>query len=71
MSRILNAAQCRQYDADLAELAAYRALGTVEALAALIPEPSPMPLDLSMGVWVAEDPAQEAQGRREEEQWHK
>lgn len=71
MSRILNAAQCRQLDSDMAELAAYRALGTVEQLQALLPEPSPLPLDLSMGVWVGEDPAMEAAGRSDTEQWHK
>ena len=71
MSRILNTAQCRQLDADLAELAAYRALGTVEQLQALLPEPSPLPLDLSMSVWVDDDPAAEAAGRRETEQWNK
>ena len=53
MSRILNNAQCRQLDADLAELAAYRALGTVDQLAALLPEPSPLPLPLDEDIHVA------------------
>ena len=77
MSRILNNAQCRQLDADMAELAAYRALGTVEALAALLPEPSPLPLDLDDDIRLADDYgvdyelAVEAAEAREEEHWHK
>ena len=53
MSRILNNAQCRQLDADLAELAAYRALGTVDQLAALLPEPAPLPLPLDEDFHIA------------------
>lgn len=79
MSRILNNAQCRQYDADMAELAAYRALGTVDQLAALLPEPAPLPLPLDEDFHIAAglleddgyDPAADAAGRRETEQWHK
>ena len=82
MSRILNNAQCRQYDADMAELAAYRALGTVDQLAALLPEPSPLPLpldedDFSVAAGILEDDgvdyalALEAAEAREEEHWHK
>ena len=81
MSRILNTAQCRQLDADLAELAAYRALGTVDQLAALLPEPSPLPLPLDDDFHIAagllaDDGvdyalALEAAEAREEEHWHK
>ena len=55
MSRILNNAQCRQLDADLAELAAYRALGTVDQLAALLPEPAPLPLPLTAPPIIIDD----------------
>ena len=81
MSRILNNAQCRQLDADLAELAAYRALGTVDQLAALLPEPAPLPLPLDEDIHLAagllaDDGvdyalALEAAEAREEEHWHK
>ena len=81
MSRILNNAQSRQYEADMAELAAYRALGTVAQLAALFPEPSPLPLPLDDDFHIAAGPldddgvdyalALEAAEAREEEQWRK
>lgn len=83
MSRILNTAQCRQLDADMAELEAYRALGmTPDKIAALLfPDPAPLPLplhdddDFSLGAGLLADdgydPALEAAGRRENEQWHK
>ena len=82
MSRILNNAQCRQYDADMAELAAYRALGTVDQLAALLPEPSPLPLPLDDDFHIAAGlladdgvdyalALEAAAEAREEEHWHK
>lgn len=43
---ILNTKQTRQYRADMAELARYRALGTVEELRRWMPEPAPLPLNL-------------------------
>ena len=76
---ILNTKQTRQYRADMAELARYRALGTVEELRRLMPDPAPLPLALDEDIHMAAgilyddgyDPALENQGRREEEQWHK
>ena len=65
---ILNTKQTRQYRADMAELARYRALGTVEELRRWMPDPAPLPLDIHMDEY---DPALEAAGRREEEQWYK
>lgn len=83
MAIILNNTQHRQLKADLAELAAYRATGfTPEAINQLIfPEPAPLPLDLhgdedysaAAGILVNDghDPAAEAAGRRETDQWDK
>ena len=68
---ILNTKQTRQYRADMAELARYRALGTVEELRRWMPEPAPLPLALDEDIHDGYDPALENQGRREEEQWHK
>lgn len=70
MPRILSNHQARQFDRDMQELAAYRSTGlTPEAINNLLfPQDadSPLPMDL----W-ATDPAQKAQGQREEEQWSK
>ena len=76
---ILNTKQTRQYRDDMAELARYRALGTVEELRRWMPEPAPLPLSLDEDIHMAAgilcddgyDPALEAAGRRETEQWNK
>lgn len=58
-------------------LGAYEDIGTPEQFRALRDRfmaeqaEAPLPLDLSMSVWVGEDPAAEAAGRREAEQWNK
>lgn len=67
---ILNTKQTRQYRADMAELARYRALGTVEELRRWMPEPAPLPLSLDEDIHMAAgihgyDLALEAAGRRE------
>lgn len=83
MSMILNTAQARQLREDLAELRAYRELGmTPDKIKDLLFPPdadAPLPLNLgeddihaAAGIledW--EDPANQAQGRREAEQWDK
>ena len=78
MSMILNTKQTRQYRADMAELAAYRSMGTVEEVRRWMPEPAPLPLPLGEDIHLAAglleddyDPAADAAGRREAEQWHK
>lgn len=75
---ILNTKQTRQYRADMAELAAYRSMGTVEEVRRWMPEPAPLPLPLDEDIHLAAglleddyDPAADAAGRREAEQWHK
>ena len=75
---ILNTKQTRQYRADMAELAAYRSMGTVEEVRRWMPEPAPLPLALDDDIHLAAglleddyDPAADAAGRREAEQWHK
>lgn len=81
MSMILNTKQTRQYRADMAELAAYRSMGTVEEVRRWMPEPAPLPLPLDEDIHVAagllaDDGvdyalALEAAEAREEEHWHK
>ena len=77
---ILNTKQTRLYRADMAELARYRALGTVEELRRWMPEPAPLPLnlwgeDISLGQGLLEDdgydPALTAQENYQQERWNK
>ena len=77
---ILNTKQTRQYRADMAELARYRATGlTPEAIQAML-EPAPLPLnlwgeDISLGQGLLEDdgydPALTAQENYQQERWNK
>lgn len=80
MPMILSNYQMQQLRDDMAELEAYRELGTLEEVRAWKPDPAPLPLDLCgeelhLGAGLLDDdgydPALEAAGRRETEQWHK
>lgn len=83
MSRILSSAQCRQLDADLEELQAYRETGfTPAAINRLVfSEPAPLPMDLNadddlhLAAGILEDdgfdPAREAHERYDQGRWDK
>ena len=76
--RILTEKQAAYVIERLELLAAYEALGTLEEVRAWKPEPAPLPLPLDDDIHLAAglleddyDPAADAAGRREAEQWHK
>jgi len=79
IQRILTEKQAAYVNERLELLAAYEALGTLEEVRAWKPEPAPLPLPLDEDIHLAAglleddgyDPAADAAGRRETEQWHK